>query len=78
MKVPWYPKCKREAGKTSSGKHPPTRLGEMLVIGVDVSKNGFNTRRRDRGGGGVTRRGEEEEVRQDFGEHEGVRRKETN
>lgn len=55
MKVPWYPRCKREAGKTSSGKHPPTRLGEMLVIG-DVSKNGFNTRRRDRGGGGVTRR----------------------
>ena len=55
MNVPWYLRCEREASKMSSGKYPPTRLGEMLVTG-DVSKNGFNTRRRDRGGGAVTGR----------------------
>ena len=59
----------------SSGKYPPTRLGEMLVTG-DVRKNGFNTGRRDRRGGGVTGR-QGRGSRQDFGEL-GVRRKETN
>lgn len=59
----------------TSEKYPPTRLGEMLVTG-DVSKNGFNTGRRDRGGGGVTGR-QGSGSRQDFGEL-GMRRKETN
>ena len=59
----------------SSGKYPPTRLGEMVVTG-DVRKNGFNTGRKDRGGGGVTGR-KGRGSRQDFGEL-GVRIKETN